>query len=268
MNNPFAENFHLYPTENDPVLNYFKDYFDSIFITFNPFSKLSDYKIENFKRENIVNEKINYIKGKIFDKNRLEKYPYLEESLCDIEDYFFTKKIYWKEILSLTGIENYKDLNKALMTSIGALKKELAEKELSQKLIKYSNTYRFWLPGEGSYDTLSKIDIFNCLIENKLYSINVIEEFYESSKKLDLRNITELEFIKTIEFKDYYIFSENKEILFTIDWDYFFFFICIDSKKISKESIEKKFDGFWANSEDSHLWDWEKGEIERKLNFK
>jgi hypothetical protein len=34
----------------------------------------------------------------------------------------------------------------------------------------------------------------------------------------------------------------------------------------SKESIEIKFEEFWADENSSHLWTWEDGEINRLLN--
>ncbi|OBP42962.1 hypothetical protein AWR41_02300 [Riemerella anatipestifer] len=139
------------------------------------------------------------------------------------------------------------------MTSIGVLK-ELEGYGLLEKLQNYSNRNKIFHPSEGTFDIHSKIGIYNCLNENKIYDITIIEECYESQKKMDLKNISELEFINKIDFKDYYIFSSNKEILFTIDWDSFFFLIGIDSQKISKETVEKNFYGFWAKKEDTHLW--------------
>jgi len=38
--------------------------------------------------------------------------------------------------------------------------------------------------------------------------------------------------LHSIDYKNYYINSEKREILFAIDWDYFFFFVCIDSGKV------------------------------------
>lgn len=258
MTNSFPENFPLYPPEDEPVLNYFRDYFDSVFIALIPFSKFCDKKIEDFRKLKTLNQEIKYIKDRISDRYRFEKYPYFEESLTDVEEYFYCEKLYWKDILEITQIENYRSLHRALLTSIGALKKEWEEKELKERLVRYASSYKFWLPGEGSYDVFSKAEMFKLFNEYKLSKINVVEEFNQTNKNIDLHNLSELQFIKTIEHKDYYIFSEHKEILFTIDWDYFFFFICIDSQKISKDSIENKFDGFWANSEDSHLWYWKK----------
>lgn len=268
MTNIFAEKYNLYPPEDKPVLEYYKEYFDEVFISLIPFSKLNFEKIRDFKENEIFDKRIEEIKHRIFDENRLKNYPLQEEFFSDIEEYYFTEKINWDQIIKNSEIKNFKDLNKALMTSIGALKKELEEHIILETLQNFAKRDEILIPSEGSFDVHSKIGIYNCLFENNISQINVIEEFHESQKKIDLSNISIIEFIEKINFKDYYIFSEDKQILFSIDWDYFFFFIGINSQTISKESIEKNFNGFWANIETTHLWTWEKGEINKKLKLK
>lgn len=268
MTNNFFEEEKLYPPEEEKVLEYYKEYFDEVFIVLIPFSKINDEKIKNYIKNKSSIEKIDDIKNRIINIERLKNYPYYEENLSEIEEYYFAEKINWDEIIENTGISNIKDLNKALMTAIGALKKELQEPEILKILIEYCTKNKIYIPNEGAYDLFSKLGIYKCLIENNLSEIFIIEEFNNSLKKINVENFSDLDLINSINFKDYYIYSKNKEILFSIDWDYFFFFIGIDSKKISKESIEKNFFGFWASSEDSHLWCWEEGEIEKKLNLK
>ena len=84
-------------------------------------------------------------------------------------------------------------------------------------------------------------------------------------KTLDLEMMDCEEFVNSIEYKDYYIYAENKEILFSVDWDYYFFFIAFNTQNIEKSIVENSFEGFWATKETSHLWTWEKGELERLL---
>ena len=122
MTNIFAEKYNLYPPEDKPVLEYYKEYFDEVFISLIPFSKLNFEKIRDFKENEIFDKRIEEIKHRIFDENRLKNDPLQEEFFSDIEEYYFTEKINWGQIIKNSEIKNFKDLNKALMTSIGALK--------------------------------------------------------------------------------------------------------------------------------------------------
>ena len=152
------------------------------------------------------------------------------------------------------------------MTSIGAFKKKLERQDLLKVLNQYSDKNNIWHPTEGTFDFFTISSIFELLKLSGIEEVVVEDEFYENKKTIDLIKSNKIDFCEKIDFKDYYIYNRNKSILFSISWDYFFFFIAINEKVFSKKSIEKYFEGFWANEKCSHLWTWEEGEIKRLLN--
>jgi hypothetical protein len=94
----------------------------------------------------------------------------------------------------------------------------------------------------------------------------VINEYYDEMKELNFENISKEEFVDAVNFKDYYIFSKDESILFTISWDDFFFLIATKKENLKVVNGMTEIEGFIANDKDSHLWDWEEGEIEKILN--
>ena len=215
--------------------------------------------IEEAREQDEIFEKIeNYSNMTIYSSN--ECYPTDEEITQN------GKKVTWKEVIQNTKLNNNKELNKALMTSIGAFKKKLQREDLLEILNQYSDKNNFWHPTEGTFDFFTKSSIFEILKSNGISKVYVEDEFYENKKTIDLNDLTKNDFCDKIDFKDYYIYDKNKSILFAISWDYFFFFVAINERVFSKETIETKLEGFWADEKCSHLWTWEEGEIDRLLN--
>ncbi len=263
------ENKNLYPDEETPVLKHYSE-FDSVYIGLLPFFKLDKehcdtnsskkvISLEEARKKDEIFEKIeNYSNMTIFSSN--ECYP------TDEEITQHGKKVTWKEVIQNTKLNDYKELNKALMTSIGAFKKKLERQDLLKVLNQYSDKNNIWHPTEGTFDFFTKSSIFELLTLNGIEEVLVEDEFYENKKIIDLTSSSKSDFCEKIDFKDYYIYDKNKSILFAISWDYFFYFIAINEKVFSKKSIESNFEGFWADEKSSHLWTWEEGEINRLLN--
>ena len=264
-----VENKNLYPEEETPLLKHYSE-FDSVYIGLLPFFKLNkencDLKsskkvisIEEARKKDGIFEKIgNQSNVTIFSSN--ECYPTYEEISQN------GKIITWKEVIGNTELNNYQELNKALMTSIGGFKKKLERKDLLETLNQYTKAKNIWHPEEGSFDFFCKSSIYDILISNGIIEIVVEDEFYENKKTINIHNLSKNEFCEKIDYNDYYIYDNNKSIQFSISWDFFFFFIAINGKVFSKQTIETHFEGFWANEKSSHLWTWEEGEIERLLN--
>ncbi|MFN8254043.1 MAG: DUF2711 family protein [Bacteroidales bacterium] len=263
------KNKNLYPDEETSLLEHYSD-FDNVFVGFLPFFKLNKENCDTKSSKKIISleearekDEIfkiigNYSNVSIYSSN--DCYPSDEEILQS------GKVKTWKEIIENTEFENYKELNKALMTSIGAFKEELQRDDLLEILDKYTEKNNIWHPTKGMFDYFTKASIYDIIKSANITEIEVEDEFYENRKIIDLTSLTKNEFCKKIDFKDYYIYSKDKKILFSISWDYFFFFIAINEKAFSKQEIEKYFEGFWATENDSHLWYWDKGEIDGLLN--
>jgi hypothetical protein len=263
------ENKNLYPDEETPVLKHYSE-FDGVYVGLMPFFKLEKehcdtnsskkvISIEEAREQDEIFEKIeNYSNMTIYSSN--ECYPTDEEITQN------GKKITWKEVIQNSKLNDNKELNKALMTSIGAFKKKLQREDLLKILNQYSEKNNYWHPTEGTFDFFTKSSIFEILKSNGISKVDVEDEFYENKKTIDLNDLTKNDFCDKIDFKDYYIYDENKSILFAISWDYFFFFVAINERVFSKETIETKLEGFWADEKCTHLWTWEEVEIDRLLN--
>ncbi len=144
-----------------------------------------------------------------------------------------------------------------MLKSIGAIRDKPKLLELVQKLSKYTDRDDVWHPCKGQFDVFSKTDIYQTLKilgKSEVVVVNEHYEHYEPRKFLDLGELSEHEFVEKVSNKDYFIYSADREILFSVDWDSFFFLIATSQKNIS--CIECVFERFWMDSQMTHTWEF------------
>ncbi|HEY0657712.1 MAG TPA: DUF2711 family protein [Pyrinomonadaceae bacterium] len=268
----FAEKL-LYPNYEIPFLNHFKGLYDSVFIAFLPFFKLNDNQIENpsFQKshqityEQLKSEikefaEIPKFKAKIFSSEN-ENYP---------DDKTIIKSgeiITWQEIKEKALFEDFGEINKALKTSIGSYREVFEKPNLLEKLNTVTEKEQIFHPDAGNFQSLVKIQIYKTLKYLNKNEILVIDEYFETEKELNLNTITIDEFIEKVELKDYYIYSKDKSILFSIDWDSFFFIICSNQPLINEVIKAGDFEGFFCSDTTEHSWEFTKEETSSLLKL-
>jgi hypothetical protein len=270
MNDIFNNN--IYPHEGK-IKDHFKDFYDTVFVAFLPFFQTDRHPIDkvNLKKSKHITfeeakQEIEFIiditepNAKIYSYSNNE-YP------ADEEIYESGKIITWDTVVKGAGFVDNSELNKALRTSIGAVRKIFQRPELTDKLNNFTESKNIWHPTEGGFDIFSKIAIYKTLKILGKTQIIVTDEFYEMTSNLDLDKLTEFEFIEKVNYKDYFLYSTDKEILFTIEWDSFFFLIATDSKRMNTIIQDKLFEGFLCNDKTQHEWDYNEGELESLLDI-
>lgn len=183
-----------------------------------------------------------------------------------LEDYFERgRSISWDDIIKGSGLKGYGELHQALLTSIWAIRPVFRREDLTQKLIAYTGNHEIWHPEIDAYNPPAKIAIYKSF---KLLGKNEVIVFNRDDGPEDIlriNDLTESEFVKKIGHGDWHIYSSDKEILFTITWDTFYFLIATNSDNIKKIIAANLFEGFLCDDTTEHGWEYEEGEIEKYL---
>ena len=158
-------------------------------------------------------------------------------------------------------------MNKALKTSIGSYRQVFKRPDLLEKLNLVTESEQIFHPTEGTFTPLAKVQIYNSLKHLKKNEIIVVDEYLETTKELNLNLIDVGEFVEKLEFKDYYIYPKDKSILFTVDWDSFFYLVCSNQVVLDEILKAVNFEGFFCTDETKHGWDWTTEELTSLLEL-
>jgi hypothetical protein len=257
---PFKEQKFYPRDDNQPFLEYFGSVFNTVYIGLFSFFTIRDNDFEKYNFNKSVKttleqarkqdhnfEKLNSTNATIYSRN--VNYPSNDEILGQ------GTIVTWLDVKNGSGLATNSDLYKALKTSIGAYNEDYSRPDLAKKLEQFTKDTQVWAPGEGQYDVITLRKIYNSFVLLGKRHIIVEDEFLESRKELMLGELTPEEFIEQISGKDYYIYSADHSLLFSLDWDSFFFIICYSSPSVAQIIEGQGFEGFFANFKTTHNWE-------------
>lgn len=262
------QNNNIYPY-NCKIKDHFKNYYDTVLVGLLPFFTMenSEDLTDNFART----KKVTYEEAvkdfeelKKISSEHKEIYVYNGDEFPTDEEILDKGSIVpWDVIVKGADLNNKNELNRGLKTTIGALKKEYRKEEFAEKIKNYTFKNSIYHPVEGHYDIFSKTAMYKIFKLFNKNEVKIVQEFYDEEKLVFLDKITKEVFCEEINIKDYHIYSDDKEILFTIDWDSFFFILGTKNEEMMQKIISNNLvDGFLCDSETEHYWDFEPGELE------
>jgi Protein of unknown function (DUF2711) len=123
----FAEK-RLHPGQDTPFKQHYKDHFDTVFLAFSPFLKMTagNFSPGGFQKS----KQITFEQARVVN-DILRKMPKLDANIysyeneiypSDAEIYLRAEPVLWQNIKNACGFASCGDVNKALKTSIGAYK--------------------------------------------------------------------------------------------------------------------------------------------------
>lgn len=271
MTDIFADK-NIYPHEGK-IKDHYKDFYETVFVAFLPFFKVDRQPTDNtnFKKSKQITheearQELDILKD--IPPFNADIFSYSNKDFPTDQEIFDSgQSICWGAVVKGSGLKNNSELNKALRTSIGALRQVFRRPELTEKLNNYTSNQSIWHPTEGGFDTLSKVAIYKAFKLLDKNEIIVTDEFYETNSTLELDKLTAFDFVEKIGYKDYFIYSLDKKLLFTIEWDSFFFLIATGQESMDKIITSKLFEGFLCNENTEHTWDYGEGEIQKYIDL-
>ena len=252
----------LYPGYDVPLKQHFSSYFNSVYICLSPFFIMSSGEAnrDGLRRSEIISlEELQSI-DKVFEaldpsverviySNANFNYPGTDDIVTA------GLPVTWNYIKENANFGSYSEINFALRTSIGALRSKYERKDLQKKLDIFTDKESIYNPGEGRITPLSLIKIYFCLKSLDKSEIVVTDEFFDNRFTINLNNLSVTEFIERT-FGYMYYFPSDRSLLFTIEWDSFFYLIA-GNKNLLNGIIKKfAFEGFYADDTTYHNWEF------------
>lgn len=261
----------FYPNEDTTIKEHYAGTFDSVFLALIPFFRLDEKQLSksSFQRVHQItypqfksaNPDLNIPENTSADiyTNDNPDYPTNGEILR------YGTPLTWSEVRDGCDFASLAELNKALTTTIGSYRKVFSRQDLADRLLQYAEREHVFLPEEGTFDVFSKVSILKIFRRLGKGVIVVEDEFLDKKVTIDIRELTDEEFCNKIEYKDYYIYDIEEQILFGIDWNDFFFLIAAAPKTMDQVQDIDSFEGFFCD--DNVKVYWELGDDELQVGL-
>lgn len=211
-------------TADTPILEFYKGYYDCVYIILHPFMKCHD--MDSFMKN--------------------EQRPTKKE-LMQITD-----KISWNEIISLCGFNDIKQVDIALRNMIGGLNKMHHNHEEQLKLDHVCEENDLVIPPEGNFSDLLIDNMLNALLDLGHEWVYIGDEFGWERKLEYIRDIIDNKVQVNFHHESWY--TPKNEILYTTHWDSHFTFLCADKETIEKILTKYPFEGFYCNEGTEVYW--------------
>ena len=205
------------------VLEYFSGTFESVYVLLHPFLRPKNIPVERFCPE---------------------RWPTKKELIEG------TEAVSWAEVIAFTSLSSINEIDIGLRTSIGGLKKELANDDYADELSLLTNRRKIIHPSEGDVSPLIENVLYDCLQQLGHEWLWVGDEFCTERKLWWIEDLKDSDEIPSHGC----VFTPDKSILVTTHWDSHFSFLCSSKSIANKILSQNKLEGFYCLPDTEVYW--------------
>lgn len=208
---------------DEPILEYYKGYFEAVYICLHPFMRSS--KID-------------------FKSRTPETWPRKQEILS------YCEAVSWNEVKKLADFSSLSEIDIGLRTSIRGLKKELSNDDFSARLELMFDETGITHDTEGTLSVLLENRLFNALKKIGHKEVNVSDEFGESKIKFLIDDLIAGDEIPCHG----HIYDQDNTFLITTHWDSHCSFLCGSKEFLDSILKIEQFEGFFCTPKTEVYW--------------
>lgn len=169
----------------------------------------------------------------------------------------FGKAIEWQQICQHAGFSDHCSLDRALRTSIGGLRQELADKAGADRLAAYCAQHRIFPPSEGRMEPLMQRGLAGLFSGAGFAEIIVGDEFGDDERRVGIDLLEQGEpWDGRPELPKYGVkrlIAPDHSLLAWVHWDSFYTLLLLAETHQGLE-IDRLFEGFWCSDQTSTYW--------------
>jgi len=222
---PQPQNNQVCPPDDYSIRKFYSGYFESSYIIFHPFFKVTKPDQIDFNAES---------------------YPSKEKMIECCE------KIKWSEFLKMSKIKDYKELDIALRNSIHGLNKKYKNDESSNKLENALEQHKIHQPNEGLFEELLLDDMMKALLHLDFKWVFLADEFGTERKLTFIEDIIDNKTQVTNLHRN--IYTPKSEVLYSVHWDSHFTLMSSTKNNIKKIIDLFDFEGFYCDEKTEIYW--------------
>lgn len=224
-NLPEPDRFAISPPDGGPLLPFYRDVFEAVFVLLHPF----------LRPKGIMRERL--LEDPEVGRNQIRR-------ACE--------PVPWAEVQQLGNFSSLAEIDIALRTQIGGLRQEFASPDLASRLQSCLHVLGLVQPTEGRFSDLTHDEVLDFVQEEGHSWVWVGDEFGTERRPYRIDDLKKPDSGATEGHCS--VFTPDKSILWTTHWDSHFAFVCGSSRMIDRMVTDKRFEGFRCDQETPVYW--------------
>jgi len=250
-----------YPSYNEPILGWYAGAYDLAYVALHPFVRIPGLDpalcspwTTHIDRSDLPADQdlLDAIRAKESTED-LKFSPHVVDELTKRRGITLS----WSEVGKAVGFTNVADINRALLTSIGALKVEYQDQAGADLLSSYCSSQKIFPPSEGNFQASMQRNLGRLFRDSGVDRVEVAGQFDEEASPLEISLLNSQQpwcSIDVIPNRADRIFAADRSLLVVVDWDSFFTLICGKAERLKSVSVAELFEGFWCSPSTNHNW--------------
>jgi hypothetical protein len=223
----------MYPNYETPLLQAYGGRFSAAFVALHPFFRMPasvDWKAVDLNTD-------------------YPDSPYIRR---------YGQPVYWQTIMRGIECEDLRRFYIGMRTSIIALRREYADREIARLINEYTEQANIYHPNEGMIEPLLIEPILRYVSHEQSDAMSYLPEFEEEPEVLSTEAA-----IQTCDegFLRGSLFDINVTRLVTVDWDDFFTVIYGSSGELASFLKKYSLEGFFCDNQTLHSWCWQSKQV-------
>lgn len=222
---PEPDRFAVPPSDRRPLLPFYRDVFEAVFLLLHPFLHPTGTSPERF------------LEGQDVDR----------EHICRT-----CEAVSWAQVQQLGGFSSLAEIDIALRTQIHGLREGFASPMLAKQLQSCLDRLGLVQPVEGSFSELTHDKVLAFLQEEGHSWVWVGDEFGTERKRHWIDDLKKPDSDVTEGRRS--VFTPDKSILWTTHWDSHFALVCGSTRMIDRMANDERFEGFRCDASTVVHW--------------
>jgi hypothetical protein len=255
----------LYPPEGAPLLAWCRSHgFDGAFVALHPFVALAGFDPRTSPYGTRVHDRSAIGDGPDAFARAMEEAAVDGEAERLLRDLLARemkrsgRPVSWAEVGRAAGLPGLAACNRALLTTILALRREFADEDGAEALRLIADEGGLFLPTEGRFQPVMERNLAEMLRDSGVTRLMQWDDYGEEPSRIDAASLLAdspwFEIPEDIETYSCRLAAEDRTQLVAVHWDSFFTLICGTSARLRAARPEQRFEGFQVTEGWMHEW--------------
>lgn len=170
----------------------------------------------------------------------------------------FGQQVSWRKMCLQANFANHCELDRALRTRIGGLRKDLADTAASDRLASYCSEHRIFTPNEGRFEPLMQSSLASLFRSAGFAKVVVGDEFGDDERLVDIDLLERNDLWDGMTELPRYgikrLIAPDHSLLAWVHWDSFYTLILGTADSLHELWIARSFEGFWCSDDTDTYW--------------